>query len=82
MGPSGSRHGSCYPRYVKRLHFKKTSYWLSGTEECAHCMQRYVYEAEYRCHACDGAICCHCVVVLRETSEVVCPDCHAQPAEE
>jgi hypothetical protein len=48
-------------------------WWLGGDEECPHCGQRYAYEMEYRCAACDGALCPLCVV--KQEASVRCPDC-------
>jgi hypothetical protein len=54
-------------------------YWLGGgTEVCAGCDHPVVHEQEYRCAACDHVSCEHCVVVNRETGEVLCTGCHAQ----
>jgi len=51
------------------------AWWLSdGDEECPHCGQLYVYELEFRCPDCDGAVCPHCK--KRHTKgHHVCPDC-------
>lgn len=52
------------------------SWWGPGaTERCSHCEQRYVYELEYRCFACDAPLCPFCVVVVRERREASCPRC-------
>lgn len=51
-------------------------YWLAGgTETCPHCTLTYVLEMEYRCVACDSGLCEQCVIVVRETLEVFCPQC-------
>lgn len=52
------------------------AWWLEGgSERCEHCLQLYVYEMEYRCVACDGALCPVCALVVRETTAVLCPGC-------
>lgn len=54
-------------------------YWLDGgTEACELCEHPVVLQAEYRCAGCDRVSCEHCVVVNRETGEVLCHDCHAE----
>ena len=52
-------------------------WWLTpGPEECPHCLRTYHVEVGYRCTDCDGPICPFCVVTVRETETVHCPDCH------
>lgn len=53
-------------------------YWLAGEERCPHCLQRYAFAIERRCTACDGPACPHCVTVVRETLEVICPHCEPE----
>lgn len=55
---------------------KTPPYWLSGTETCSLCTFNYVLEMELRCVACDRGFCEHCVIVVRETREIFCPECH------
>ena len=51
-------------------------WWLTGgTEQCEHCAQRYHYEVEVRCVACDGPLCPHCVVIVKTTRERHCAGC-------
>ena len=54
---------------------KPLPYWLDGTEICAVCEHPYVLQAEFRCTACDRPNCEHCVVVNRETGEILCHAC-------
>jgi hypothetical protein len=56
-------------------------WWLDGSEHCAHCLQVYVLETEYRCTACDGATCPQCAIVVRERREVHCPACGREAAD-
>jgi len=43
-------------------------WWLEdGTEICSVCHHLYLYETEYRCSECDGAVCTECVVVASVT---------------
>jgi hypothetical protein len=56
---------------------KTRPYWLDGgTETCELCEHPHVLQFQRRCAGCDRASCEHCVVVL-ETGEVLCHDCHA-----
>lgn len=48
-------------------------------ECCPFCLQRYLYEEEYRCARCDAALCPACVVLEVEGGEARCPDCAAEP---
>jgi hypothetical protein len=51
-------------------------YWLGGGEErCPHCFLLYAVAVQRHCAACDGPTCPHCVILLRETREVLCPQC-------
>jgi hypothetical protein len=62
---------------------KTLPYWLAGgTEICDLCEQPHVLQSQRRCAACDRASCEHCVVVNRETGEVLCHECHAAQTEE
>ncbi len=55
-----------------------TPWWLEpGPEECAFCLHGYHYEAGYHCIECDRPLCPVCVIEVRETHSVVCPDCYA-----
>ena len=37
-------------------------WWLEdGTEICSVCHHLYLYETEYRCSDCDGAVCSECI---------------------
>jgi hypothetical protein len=50
-------------------------WWLeAGTEICPACGHPYVIQTEYRCAACDGAICALCIVNSIE-NEIVCLGC-------
>lgn len=61
---------------------KTRPYWLDGgTEICELCEHPHVLQSQYRCAACDAASCEHCVVVL-DTGEVLCHDCHAAESKE
>jgi len=60
---------------------KPMPYWLDGTETCELCGHPHLLQAERRCAACDRPNCEHCVVVNRETGEVLCHEC-AEGAEE
>jgi hypothetical protein len=53
----------------------KRPYWLAGTEGCEACTLHYVREMEFRCVACDRALCVHCVLIVRETREWFCREC-------
>jgi hypothetical protein len=58
-------------------------WWLDGgTESCEACTHVYVYEMEFRCVACDGGVCCHCVRIDIDTREALCPACAAAAREE
>lgn len=57
-------------------------WWLSGEETCEFCAQQYTLEVEFRCVDCDRPICPMCVVVVRESHRVVCPECHPDAAGE
>lgn len=51
-------------------------WWLAeGEEVCEHCLQRYAYEVEVRCVACDAPLCPQCVIEVRATRESYCPGC-------
>lgn len=53
-------------------------YWLvGGSERCLFCWQLYVVEMELRCVACDRGACPHCGVVVWESPEVFCIECHS-----
>lgn len=42
-------------------------WWLAGgSEVCDFCLQRYAWEVEVRCVACDRPVCPVCVVTVRE----------------
>jgi hypothetical protein len=58
-----------------------TAYWLGGEEHCPHCLLRYAFAVERRCTSCDGPTCPHCVTTVRETLDVICPEC-AVPSDE
>jgi len=58
------------------------AYWLAGEEPCPHCLQLYTFAVERRCSACDGPACPHCVTVVKETREVICPHCQDANDEE
>jgi len=61
---------------------KPIPYWLAGgTEICEVCQQPYVLQGEYRCAACDAAMCEHCIV-HDETGEVFCADCPPDDGED
>ena len=60
---------------------KPLPYWLSGEELCELCEQPHVLQVQRRCAACDRASCEHCVVVDRETGEVLCVECRAAEQE-
>jgi DNA-directed RNA polymerase subunit RPC12/RpoP len=50
-------------------------WWLDDSEEsCPACGHTYVIQTEYRCVACDGAVCSLCVASILDT-EILCPDC-------
>lgn len=50
-------------------------WWLGGDQMCPVCHQRYALELEIRCSGCDGPLCEHCAVTVRETSQMYCYDC-------
>jgi hypothetical protein len=55
---------------------KPLPYWLDGgTEICALCEHPHVLQSQFRCAACDRPNCEHCVVVNRDTGEVLCHEC-------
>jgi len=52
-------------------------WWIQeGMEICGFCLQRYSYEVEYRCTACDRAVCPMCVLQVGEQLEAYCPECN------
>lgn len=51
------------------------AWWLGGEETCRICLQVFAYEVGMRCSHCDGDLCPHCVIEIRETMEVLCPGC-------
>lgn len=54
-------------------------WWLDhGEESCEHCLQRYAYEIEVRCVACDAPLCPQCAVEVRATRTVYCPGCEEE----
>ncbi len=57
-------------------------YWLDGTETCDLCEHPHTLQAQRRCAACDRASCEHCIVVDRETGEVLCVECHTAHGDE
>lgn len=60
-----------------------TPWWLDpGPQECEFCLLHYHYEAGYHCIECDRPLCPACVVEIRATRTVVCPECHAALAAE
>lgn len=51
------------------------SWWKSGgSERCDFCLHVYAYEMEYRCAACDRAV-CPCCVVVKQRDILLCPEC-------
>jgi hypothetical protein len=57
-------------------------WWLDdGTESCCGCTHTHAYEMEFRCVACDRGICCHCVRIVMQTRELLCPECEAESVE-
>ncbi len=56
-------------------------YWLDGTETCDLCEHPHLLQSQFRCAACDRASCEHCVVVNRDTGEVLCVECHVAEQE-
>jgi hypothetical protein len=55
---------------------EKVRWWLgSGTEQCGFCLAWFHHVEQYRCDACDAAICPFCAHVIRDTYAVRCPDC-------
>jgi len=55
---------------AKRSYSKP--WWLEdGTESCSVCHHLYLYETEYRCSECDGAVCPGCV----ELTLMICLPC-------
>jgi hypothetical protein len=62
---------------------KTLPWWLAGgTERCDLCEHPHAPQSQRRCAACDRASCEHCVVVDRETGEVLCHDCAAEARKE
>lgn len=50
-------------------------WWLeSGGDVCDVCGHEYAYATEYRCNACDAAVCCICIVTDGST-EILCVSC-------
>lgn len=57
---------------------KTLPWWLAGgAETCELCTHPHPLQSQFRCAACDRASCEHCVVVNRQTGEVLCSECHA-----
>jgi hypothetical protein len=51
-------------------------YWLqAGTETCAECWHTHTVQVQVRCTGCDRGFCQHCVVMVRETHELLCRGC-------
>lgn len=66
---------------IVRKSMKTAPWWLEpGTEICPACSHTYVIQTEYRCVACDGAICSMCVETT--TTEVLCVGCDCAGGEE
>lgn len=62
---------------------KTLPYWLDGgAETCELCTHPHVLQTQRRCAACDRASCEHCIVINRETGEVLCHECHAAESRE
>jgi hypothetical protein len=54
----------------------RSPWWVDGGEKrCRFCTQRFAYEVEYRCVACDAPVCPHCVVIQSARREAFCPSC-------
>ena len=56
-----------------------TPWWLMpGTEFCEFCLHTYQFEVGYYCVECDGPVCPLCVIEVRATRRVVCPNCYGR----
>jgi hypothetical protein len=53
--------------------YHEQSRW-SGLEVCDYCHQRYLIALEFRCAACDSAVCPICIE-FRFDREPLCIDC-------
>ena len=53
----------------------QTPWWLGEDHSCWFCCHRHAYEVRWHCFACDRSVCPECVVIVRETREVFCPEC-------
>jgi len=52
-----------------------------GNEQCEHCLGFYYSENGYFCSECDSPVCQSCAIMIRETNQVICPDCHGKKEE-
>jgi len=52
-------------------------WWLDAEIQCEHCLQHYSRDIRYHCLECDQPVCPLCVVVVQETAEIFCPQCHS-----
>jgi hypothetical protein len=59
---------------------REPPWWLTGSELCPHCEQRYALEMEVRCVDCDAPACPLCVVHVRARRVRVCPPCDSAAA--
>ncbi|HET6655408.1 MAG TPA: hypothetical protein VFH57_04110 [Gammaproteobacteria bacterium] len=54
----------------------KKPWWLeAGAASCGFCAVAYLEEVAVHCFECDRPICPVCVVEVRESRTVVCPEC-------
>ncbi|HET6655539.1 MAG TPA: hypothetical protein VFH57_04775 [Gammaproteobacteria bacterium] len=53
-----------------------TTWWLeAGAASCEFCAVAYHEEVAVHCIECDRPVCPVCVVEIRETREIICPEC-------
>lgn len=58
---------------------KKQPWWLEpGAETCPFCETRLHFEALVYCTDCDRPVCPICLVEIRESRRLLCPECHAE----
>lgn len=50
-------------------------WWLNDEQGCGFCLQTHAYNVHWHCAGCDALVCPGCVIVVRESREILCPTC-------